>query len=45
MSITEVQQQQLLIGGEWGNARSGETSGRNTFFRSSRFGETARAVR
>jgi acyl-CoA reductase-like NAD-dependent aldehyde dehydrogenase len=25
MSITEVEQQQLLIGGEWGNARSGET--------------------
>ena len=25
MSITEVEQQQLLIGGEWGGARSGET--------------------
>jgi vanillin dehydrogenase len=25
MSITEVEQQQLLIGGEWGNAASGET--------------------
>jgi benzaldehyde dehydrogenase (NAD) len=25
MSITQVEQQQLLIGGEWGNARSGET--------------------
>ena len=25
MSITEVEQQQLLIGGEWGDARSGET--------------------
>jgi acyl-CoA reductase-like NAD-dependent aldehyde dehydrogenase len=25
MSITGVEQQQLLIGGEWGNARSGET--------------------
>src|SRR5262245_58355805 len=25
MSITEVEQQQMLIGGEWGNARSGDT--------------------